>query len=222
MKITTFESGSKGNLHLIETDNSRILLECGLSIKRIKEYVPNFTGLDGCLLSHYHGDHSKSAEKLMENGINLYCSFDTADYLKLKSHRLKIIKTLFTLKGTNIYPFKTNHDTPGSLGFIIDNGSERVLFATDTGSMPYKFPGLTHIMIECNWSESTITTENEFVVNRTKKTHLSLSGCIDFLKMNDLSKVKEIRLIHLSDSNSDPDLFKSEIQKATGKLTIIS
>jgi phosphoribosyl 1,2-cyclic phosphodiesterase len=64
--------------------------------------------------------------------------------------------------------------------------------------------------------------ENEFLIERIKKTHMSLDGVKKFLAINDLSKIREIRLIHLSDSNSDPDYFKREIQKLTGKLTIIA
>jgi len=220
--ITTFESGSTGNLHLLEFDDKKILLECGLSMRKITEYLDHNLNINACLLSHYHGDHSKSAAKIMELGINLYCSQETADYLELKSHRLKIIKTLFTIKGINIYPFRTNHDTPGSLGFIIHHGSDRILFATDTGSMPYKFPGMTHIIIECNYMESIIDELEPKENTRIKKTHMGLNDVLSFLENNDLSLVKEIRLIHLSNRNSDPDYFKSEVQKLTGKLIIIS
>lgn len=222
MKITTFESGSTGNLHLLEYDKGKILLECGLPIRKIISYLNHNLAIDACLLSHYHMDHAKSSTEIMRAGIDLYCSGETADFLKLKSHRLHNIDQSFKIGEVSVFPFRTNHDTVGSLGFLISQGSNRVLFATDTATLPYKFPGMTHIMIECNWSESTIKTNNEFVLNRTKKTHMSLDSCIDFLKVNDLSKVREIRLIHLSDSNSDPDYFKSEVQKITGKLTIIS
>ena len=220
--ITTFESGSTGNLHLLEIGGKKILLECGLSMRKITEYLDYNLDIDFCLLSHYHKDHSKSAVEIMKAGINLHCSVETADYLKLKSHRLKIIKALFPIKNINIYPFRTNHDVDGSLGFIIHHGIERVLFATDTGSMPYKFPGLTHIIIECNYLESIIDELKPEENTRIKKTHMGLQDVLIFLDRNDLSQIREIRLIHLSDRNSDPDYFKSEIQKATGKLTIIS
>lgn len=222
MIIKTFESGSSGNLHLIEFSSRKVLVECGLPMQKIMKYLDYNLDIDACLLSHYHKDHSKSANEIMRAGINLYCSRETADHLGLSGHRLKIIEKLFVVRGVDIYPFPTNHDTPGSRCFLMNHGPYRVLFATDSGSLPYRFSGMTHIMIECNWSDETIFTENQFVLDRTKKTHMSLSEVKKFLNNNDLSKVKEIRLIHLSNSNSEPEYFKREIQAITGKITIIS
>jgi len=159
----------------------------------------------------------------MKAGINLYCSKETAGYLKLKSHRLKVIEPCsFMVDGFKCFAFKTNHDTPGALGFLIDIEDSRILFATDTGSMPYNFPGLTNIMIECNYSERSMQDLDPLFIKRVHNTHMGLDDTLKFLKRNDLSKVQEIRLIHLSSRNADADYFKSEIAKLTGKPVVIS
>lgn len=222
MKIKTFASGSSGNLHLLDFGSKKILIECGLPMSKIKKHLDFDLNIDACLLSHYHGDHSKSAQKVMEAGINLYCRQETADFLKLTGHRLKVIKSRFEIGDINVFCFKTDHDTLGAVGFLISYKNERTLFATDTGSLPYKFPGLTQIMIECNFSTETITEENEIVLNRTRKTHMSLERTLDFLKRNDLSLVKEIHLIHLSNKNGNPEIFKRAVQVQTGKIVIVA
>jgi hypothetical protein len=51
---------------------------------------------------------------------------------------------------------------------------------------------------------------------------MSLDTCIGFLRKNDLSKVNNIVLIHLSDGNSDEKLFKSEVENATGKTVTVA
>ena len=58
--------------------------------------------------------------------------------------------------------------------------------------------------------------------NRLLKSHMSLETCKEFLKANDLSRVQEIWLIHLSDGNSDSARFKREIQALTGKAVTIA
>lgn len=221
IKIKTFESGSSGNLHLLKYGDKKLLLEAGLPITKIKEYLDFDLNLDGCLLSHCHMDHAKAAVEIMEAGIDLYCSQKTADFLKLSGHRLKIVRVndYFSINanekdpGWHILPMKTNH-VDGSLAFLIDIGQTRTLFATDTGSFKYLLNGLTHIMIEANWSDKTFSIEYS---GCTIGKHMSLNAVLDFLFLNDLSKVQEIHLIHLSQRNANAEYFKTECQKATGK-----
>ncbi len=223
IEIKTFGSGSSGNLHLIRDEyGSKILLECGFPIKKIKEHLDFDLNIDACLLSHCHMDHAKSANEIMKSGINLVCSEETAKVLSLSGHRVKIISKPIRVKKWLATPFPTNHDTPGSLGFIIETGNEKIIFATDTRSLPYRFDGMTHIIIECNFSEKTFVDSNKFIADRIKKTHMSLFECLKFLESNDLSKVREIHLIHLSDRNSNANYFKTEVQKLTGKTVVVS
>jgi len=83
-------------------------------------------------------------------------------------------------------------------------------------------------MIECNYSKK-ILDENIAAgrvpaaqKNRIIKSHMSLKTVKDMLRANDLSQVKEIHLLHLSDRNSSAKLFKKEIQELTGKPVYIA
>jgi phosphoribosyl 1,2-cyclic phosphodiesterase len=58
--------------------------------------------------------------------------------------------------------------------------------------------------------------------NRLMKSHFSLANVKEFLRANDLSRVQEIWLIHLSDGNSDAARFKREIQELTGKMVYVA
>jgi hypothetical protein len=104
------------------------------------------------------------------------------------------------------------------MAFMIDIEQTRVLFATDTGSFNYRLNDLTHIMIECNWSDQTATAE---YMGGTIGKHMSLKAVLKFLFINDLSRVQEIHLIHLSNRHADAEFFKTECQKATGKPVYI-
>jgi len=55
------------------------------------------------------------------------------------------------------------------------------------------------------------------VRNRIIRSHFSLENVIEFFRSNDLTSVKQIHLIHISGNNGNPEQFKAEIQKITGK-----
>lgn len=55
IEISVFESGSQGNLYKIADGKTSLLIECGISIKKIKKYLDfRLRDIDGCLISHEH------------------------------------------------------------------------------------------------------------------------------------------------------------------------
>lgn len=184
----------------------------------------------GCLVTHEHGDHCKSVKDVLKAGIDCYMSAGTAREIKLKHHRIKEVqaKKSFRIGTWTILPFDVQHDVSEPLGFLLVNeAGEKLLFATDTYYIKYRFLGLTHIMVECNYSLEILNKKIEdgstptFMKKRLLKSHFSLENVKEFLKATDLSKVQEIWLLHLSDSNSDEELFKREVMELTGKVVYI-
>ena len=100
-----------------------------------------------------------------------------------------------------------------------------LLFATDTCMLDYTVPGLNHVLIECNYSVDDLRRAidehrtDESQVYRLAKSHLELASTKSFLGRNDLGKVAEVVLIHLSGNNADSERFVHEIQALTGKPT---
>lgn len=233
--IKTIQSGSAGNCHLIIDSEQILMIECGLTLPAIRQGIKNETGAlltdcFACLISHDHGDHAKSASKIMAAGIDCYMTERTRGALRVSGHRLKTIEPLkqFSISEWKILPFQTIHDAADPVGFLIMTpGGSKILFATDTAYLKYKFQGLTHILIEANYCPN-ILEENirsseypRAIRNRVVKSHMSLQTTIETLKSNDLSNVREIRLIHLSRDNSNPEYFKKKVQEATGKPVYI-
>ena len=115
------------------------------------------------------------------------------------------------------------------MGFLIQHEEiGKLLFITDSFYCKYKFNNLSHIMIECNYSMPILSQNMErgnipnSLKNRLLKSHFSLEHVKEFLKANDLSQVKDITLIHLSDGNSNAREFKTEIERLTGIQTYIA
>lgn len=232
IRIKTLASGSSGNAYLIDDGHSQLLLECGINFKDI-QIALNFktSDISGCLVSHEHKDHSKGIKDVLRAGIDVYTSQGTADAEGIKHHRLKIIesKKTYSIGTWKVLPFDVEHDVNEPLGFLLMNEvGDKLLFATDTYYVRYRFKGLTHIMVECNYSMD-ILEENiasgrvhKAMKRRLLKSHFSLENVKEFLKANDLSKVQEIHLMHLSNDNSDEARFKREIQELTGKPVYIA
>ncbi|MBC1935220.1 MBL fold metallo-hydrolase [Listeria grandensis] len=228
MIIHTIASGSKGNAYLIDDGRSQLLLECGIPFKKIREALGfNLTEVAGCLVSHEHGDHTAGVKKMLqETSIPLFASEGTIEALKIQDKQiLKLVnKTPSAIATFRIMPFEVQHDAAEPLGFMIDSvkTKERLVFITDSYYVKYKFPKMNYLMIECNYA-SDILEDNvqSGRVHRAQKkrvlqSHFSLDNVKDFLRANDLSKLKEIHLLHISDSNGDPQRFKQEIQALTG------
>jgi phosphoribosyl 1,2-cyclic phosphodiesterase len=223
MNVEIFASGSSGNFYAVSDGETRLLLECGVGIQRIKESL-NFrlSEVAGCLVSHAHGDHAKSAAALIKAGIDIYASAATFELLNLTGWRCKAIRgvdaryPVVNIGTFSVLAFDAVHDCEGTLGFLIGSAvtSDKLVYLTDSMYCPHIFTGITHWLIECNYSTQDVTRWADY--NRVVKTHMSLETVLRLLKANDLSGVKQIYLLHMSDDNSDEARFKTEVQKATG------
>jgi phosphoribosyl 1,2-cyclic phosphodiesterase len=230
MIFTPYASGSSGNLYTLSGGKTTVMIEAGVPFTKIKKAL-NFQlhDIDAVLISHSHMDHAKSVKDVVNCGIDCYMLQETANKLGLQHHRVKLIEPLkqFRVGDLKILPFEIQHDVPG-VGFLIqDPTGDKALYATDTYYIRYRFVGLNIIAIECNYA-SDILYDNiekglvqEGLKNRLLQSHFSLDNVKKFLQANDLSKVQEIWLLHLSDGNSDAERFKREIQELTGKMVFI-
>lgn len=229
MNLKVIGTGSTGNAYILSNGDEALLIECGVNINDIKKALNHdYSKVVGCIVSHEHGDHYKSIQSVLDLGINVYTTAGTFSSVLFpsKGHRKKVIHTKqsFTTGNFKIMPFDVMHDAAEPVGFLIEHTDcGRVLFLTDTYYCKYTFPGLNNIIIEANYSKEIIDRKfgadsgKEFLRNRILKSHFSLENCKDMLAANDLSKVNNIVLIHLSDSNSDEKQFVKEIYEQTRK-----
>ena len=226
MKIEIIASGSSGNCYKISNEDTTLLIECGIPYKKIQQAL-NFkvTDIDGVLVSHEHGDHAKACKDLIKAGVNLYMTKGTKEALKLESHRVKIFEQWsmylnLEIGSFKIKPFKTIHDAKEPVGFVIYDSLEReeLVFITDTQYSIYNFSP-NYFMIEVNYDKKTINDNpglNDELRERIKKNHMSLDTAINLLERSDLSRLKKIFVMHLSDRNSNAEFIKKSLQKLTG------
>lgn len=227
INIQVVGSSSKGNCYLIDDGYTKIMLECGVKIADVRKASGfQLSKVAGCLISHEHGDHIKGLKDTLKAGIDCYMSAGTAGAIGSDHHRIKPLapREQFKLGTWTILPFEVEHDGAEPFGYLLSNGEgEKLLFVTDTYFVRYRFKGLTHIMVEVNYSLPILDANIESgrvhkgMRSRLLKSHFSLENAKEFFRANDLSQVREIHLLHLSDTNSDEEMFKEEIAKLTGK-----
>jgi phosphoribosyl 1,2-cyclic phosphodiesterase len=229
MEFLAYASSSAGNLYSARAGDSALLLDCGIRMAEIRRALGfRVSGLAGCLLSHHHGDHSRAAADLMRAGVNVYASAGTWAGLGLHGHRALVVAPgkHFRVRGYLVTPFDLRHDAEGTLGFVVQApDGDRLLFICDTSHVVYTFgAGLTHIAIEANYSERLLRHSDSPPEHRARvlRNHMSLERALGVLAANDLSRLREVHLLHLSDRHADAAEFKAAVQRATGKPAYVA
>jgi phosphoribosyl 1,2-cyclic phosphodiesterase len=233
MELKIISTGSQGNAYILRNGDEALLIECGVNISDIKKALDfDLSKVVGCIVTHEHQDHCKSIIDITRCGIRVYTGENTFKALNIKDkYRCFPVssKETFQLGNFKILAFDVKHDAAEPLGFLIEHPDcGKVLFLTDTNYCEYTFKGLNNIIIEANYSKEIIDRKfgadsgKEFLRNRILKSHFSLANCKDMLSANDLSKVNNIVLIHLSDSNSDEKQFQKEVAELTGKNVTVA
>ena len=236
MDIKILASGSRGNCYYVSDGITPLLLECGIPIGKIELGLGfGLWQIRGCLVSHEHLDHSKSMQVLARRGIDVYASLGTFVALKtdLSAHTYRLNKVdplyVVNLGSWHVTPFLTKHDAAEPLGFLLASDiGQRLLYLTDTAYTVFRFPPCSHIMVECNYDKELLAKSvdtgeiNRAVKHRVIHSHMSLETVKGMLLANDLSQVQEIWLLHLSDSHSDAEAFRREIQELTGKIVKVA
>lgn len=231
IKIKPIASGSSGNCYYVSDGNSNILLDCGIPVQKIKEFLWNegkrLSDIDACLVTHSHGDHAKSARELSGMGICIYASKETILSVGL-GHFAHTINRLDRVKVGSFYllAYDVKHDADGTLAFsIVSNAdslhSEMLVYITDTMYFKYNLRNVTHLMIEANYdpdiiarnvSDGIISVEH---AKRVVQNHMSIETCLKTIERMDRSRLKEIWLLHLSNDNAGQD-FKKRVQEVAG------
>ena len=226
MEINVLASGSSGNAYHITDGGHSLLIEAGIAWPLIRQKL-NFqtSALVGCLISHEHGDHAKAVKEAMASGIDCYMSKGTADALNIGGHRLKVLqpKTPVEVGSFTVLPFAVRHDAAEPFGYLVAGVSgDKLLYITDSAYSRYRFDGLTHVMVECNYSLPILDSNviagviSADLRNRIVTNHFGLENVVRFLKANRLWRCREIYLLHLSSKNSDASAFQRTVAEVTG------
>lgn len=242
MDLKILGSGSKGNCYILDNGKEALVIECGIPFGRVKKGMDfDISRIKGVLVSHEHGDHTQAIKHFIEAFIPAYMSAGTADVLNLQDEANVVMmqsKTLYSIGDFKAMPFHVFHDAAEPFGFLIHHQEMgTMLFATDTRYLRYKpfgyndvirFPEVNNILIECNYRQDILEANVASgrllpqLAERSQLTHCSFDECKAILLRQDLTKVNNIVLIHISDGNGNAEEFKADMEAATGKTITIA
>ena len=223
-------SSSAGNAYLSTDGKSRILMECGVPYKRLQKAL-NYAvqDVDACFITHEHKDHAGHVGQLLKRGVPVYATAGTIHALGADEiHPLLMFPGVsmgapLQIATLTVVPFRVYHDAAEPVGYLIRGfDGSRMVFATDTVGMAYRFPACEIYAVEANYCEEILsrnTRAPESVICRIRNTHMDIRRTCDFLKLQDLSKCKEVWLLHLSSASSDEVGFVKSVRQVVPKTT---
>ena len=147
IKFCSLYSGSSGNSLYVETNKTKLLVDCGESAKRIVNSLSdidvNIEDIDGILVTHEHIDHVKSLGTLSKKfNIPVYTNIETLNAMpeqmsKLKSENIHLFNFSedFEIGDLQIHPFAIPHDAANPCAFNILKNNTKLSIATDIGHM---------------------------------------------------------------------------------------
>lgn len=151
MKITVLGSGSKGNVAFLEFENTKILVDCGLSFRQLNNRITSLNlsleGLNGILITHEHSDHVAGLNVLLKRvPSSLYLTEETykSFYYKysenISDDCVKFITPHkeFMINDIRIYPLSISHDASDAVGYVIYAENKKIVYITDIGYLPQK------------------------------------------------------------------------------------
>ena len=228
MRFETLASSSKGNAYLVHDGDTHLLLECGLTHKKLLPLIGfELSKITGCLITHEHKDHSGCVKMLLQDCVPVYLTRGTAEALELPDSLMELANEIkageqFTIGTIDVLPFETFHDAAEPVGFCMQSriSGDILVYAIDTVNLPYEFPGVGVLAVEANFDKAILERCEkmpEKVRHRVANTHMDIDVLCGILRRMDLSWCREIHLLHLSDATSHEGHFINKVARAVPK-----
>ena len=226
MRICSIASGSSGNCIYVGSDDTHVIIDAGISGKRIEEGLNSLgltTGdLDGILITHEHSDHVASLGVLARKyGIPMYATQGTIGGIMdqkclgaIDESLFNIVSDDFSIRDLVIRPIEVSHDAAQPVAYRIEHGNGAVGVCTDLGTYDDNiirgFSGVDVLFLEANHDVHMLQVGRyPYYLKRrilSDRGHLSNENCGRLLCRLLHDDMKSIVLSHLSAENNLAEL----------------
>lgn len=227
LSFYTLASGSSGNSYLIQSSEATILLDVGITGKRIIAGIEKFNKsmdqVDGIMLTHEHIDHVRNIRMISRKSVNakVYGSAGTLEAIsdKVNEDSLVYIQQTrsFTVKDINVTTFNLSHDASEPVGFSFEKEGKRITVITDTGIILEEMEPIIEdtdlLVLEANHEVNILMMSERYpysLKNRIRgdKGHLSNESAgqclLNMLQGRKKEGMPKVYLAHLSKESNTP------------------
>ncbi|MBC7698639.1 MAG: MBL fold metallo-hydrolase [Bacteroidia bacterium] len=236
MRFASLGSGSAGNALVVEVNHTRLMLDCGFSVKETTLRLARLNllpgDLTGIVITHEHDDHAGGAFKFAARyNIPVWLTYGT---LKMVGRympnqhdlQLNLIDShhVFTINDIQVQPYPVPHDAREPIQCVFSDGKHTLGVLTDVGrTTPHieaQLSGCNALMLECNHDASMLQA-GPYSWALKKRVggdlgHLENLESANLLAKLDNSKLQHIVAAHLSAKNNTPHLAQSALAKILG------
>lgn len=226
MKYCSIGSGSSGNCHYVEYKDTKLLVDAGLSGKRITTGLNDIDvdakKLNGILVTHEHSDHIKGVGILSRKyDLPIYVNYETWLAIapkigKINEANIKIFENdkNYTIGDLSVRPFSISHDAADPVGYLFSDGKEKLSIATDIGyiteNIRENVVGSKIVVLESNYDKDMLMMGSySYALKKrvmSKMGHLSNEDASKFSVDLINNGTEKILFAHLSRENNFPAL----------------
>lgn len=231
--VHTLSSGSSGNALLLSCDTTHLLVDAGISCRRItaalKELGLDLQSLSALLITHSHTDHISGVQTLLKKStVPVYASARVCRELEYRfagiAPRLRPLELCVPtpIGSCAVIPFPTAHDAPGACGYRFDTPYGSVGLMTDTGFVTTEaasiLPGVELAVLEANHDVETLCS-GPYPDSLKRRIlgnggHLCNEDAARFAVELAAAGAEEIILAHLSRENNTPAMAQNAVEIA--------
>lgn len=238
IQFSLLGSGSSGNALLIKTDTTKVLVDCGLSLRQLRlrsaEIGESIDDLAGVLVTHEHSDHV--------NGLGVLTRRQQTPVFMTRGTYHNLPKSLGLLEGVECFEpgdtvtigdieavsFSVDHDAADPVSYVLRSNGTKLGIAADLGHatalVRQRLAGSHGLILESNYCPDMLR-EGSYPIQVQQRINSS-SGHLSNRDMSSLlahvahDQLQQVVLIHISDENNTHDLAKRMAEQALGVRTV--
>jgi len=232
MRVASLGSGSSGNATLVEAGRTRVLVDCGFSVREVERRLGRLGleagDLDAILVTHEHGDHIRGVGPLARRH-NLLVRMTPGTARDHGQGELPHLETFschapLAIGDLRVEPYPVPHDAREPAQFVFTDGDRRLGLLTDTGhGTPHirsMLGGVHTLLLECN-HDPELLREGSYPPPLKARVggeqgHLANEQAAAILDGLDRSRLNTVAAMHLSDKNNRPELARAALGRVTG------
>lgn len=231
MRLTILASSSAGNCAYLETENTRLLIDCGLRASKIRKRLAGIgrtpESLDAILITHEHNDHIQGLAGLCAKiNASVFCKTLSGCALRFAGF-VQTPSGSYEIGDIIVETFSLPHDAEDPVGFILSSQGSSVAFVTDCAFVPshviQRLRGVNVLVLETNHDINMLWARTDYVESLKRRIsgplgHLRNESAADVLEQVMTPELRHVFMAHLSLGCNTPELARAVLQNKLDEI----